>query len=176
MKKTLLIILALIMLFTMTACSGTPVDDSSITPDGSEETEAIVKEVSLPTENPFVKVTIPEGWEYNETRSTPSQVYITKIDSSYPNPEFQFNKSSRDMQDAYDHELEFWGESRTLLEDKMYGTSTYKRLGFTWNDAPSVTLFTDWADHEGDSIEVSCFCIDPEDPIIQELMQSASYF
>ena len=173
MRKVTLITLAMVMIFALAACNTT--NDPSVNPDDSATVK--VNTVELPAEDPFMKVTIPEGWEYNEARSTSSQVYITKIDSSYPEQVFQFNKSSDDAQEAYDSSLAFWKESRTEMEDKMYGFATYKRLGFTWDsDAPSVCLYTDWDNHEGQSIEVNCFCIDPEDDIIQELMQSVSYF
>ena len=178
MKKVQLIIIALITIFAMTACSN---NDTSKTDNTTtlDDIQAQMEEamVELPAEEPFMKVTIPEGWEYDEAHSTSSQIYIIPIDRTSPDPKFQFNKSSGEAQAAYDEDLEFWGEKRTPMEDKMYGFYNYKRLGFTWNnDAASVSLFTDWDNNPGKSIKVNCFCIDPEDPIIQEIMQSASYF
>ena len=175
MKKILLFILMLTMVISLAACGGNSNTESSDT--SSKEEMPKDSTVSLPTNNAFVKLTIPEGWQYDEKQSTSSQVYLTKIESTYPKPEIQFNTSSGSAQEEYDEEIDFWKEKRTKLEDKMYGVYNYKRLGFTWDgDTPSVAVFTDWDNHEGESIKINFFCIGPEDPIIQEVLQSASYF
>ena len=165
MKKALLLILALTMVFAMVACGNNAKSESNSNANAG-----------YPVDEPFMKLTIPEGWEYDAERSTLSQVYITKSGGGSPEQSFQFNKSSGDAQTAYDEELAFWGEDRTPMEDKMYGFYSYKRLGFTWNSLPSICLFTDWDNHPGESIAINCFCIDPGDPIIQEVIQSVNYF
>ena len=183
MKKVLLITFVLLFGFALAACSNTK-EEASTPPDAAElqeEAESPAEEAVLeyPPENPFMTLTIPEGWQYDETQSTRSQVYITKIEKDSPEQFFQFNTSSDDAETTFNSEVEFWADTskpRTILEDEMYGFYNCKRTGFLWNSAPSVTLYTAWDNNPDKSIEINCFCIDPEDPIIREMMQTVSFF
>ena len=57
---------------------------------------------------------------------------------------------------------------------KRYGKRI--RLGFTWDaDTPSVKLYTDWEGSEGGSISVTGYCIDVDDPILKELLETIEY-
>ena len=184
MKKLLLTILALLLAFALAACGGTKEEPAPPPEDAQtqEQADPAAEEPTnqYPPEAPFMSITIPDGWQYDEGQSTSSQVYITKIESEYPEQRFQFNTSYGDPKEEAQGDFEFWADTsspKTVLEETMYGFYTYQRLGFTWDgDTPSVSLYTYWDNHPDEHIKVNCFCIDPEDPIIQEVMQTVSYF
>lgn len=176
MKKLALLLLTLIMVFSFAACGGDKKDNSgeSSSSEASKSDEPEEPVDDRETFN-FVKVTLPDGWEY-EDRDNSSQVYL--VDSSESGRKIQINLAEP-PEECYAKYEKLYADSDQpyeKLDDKTFGEYTYLAAIFEWNKKPSLSLITDNPFRPGYGISVNCFEIPEDDPIIAEVMSTVTYF
>ena len=169
MKKLSLIILVLVMVLSLSACGGG--DDKS----SSSGSETASEESDAPADDRetfgYVVVKLPDGWEYQD-RDNDSQVYLEEKDGDKI---IQFTLSGP-PQESFDEDKKLHeGKLFEPLDDKTFGENTYLAAAFEWNGVRSLSLYTDNPFRPGYGIDVNCFEVDPDDPIIAEILDTVTF-
>ena len=135
---------------------------------------AAVKE-DKKTDFGLYKVEVPDGWEV--------KLYDTVAQGEFRmNPDndseiIKISYESGTAQEEFDDSIGYWKDKSDPHTDGgtvTIGKYTYLVENFTWNDKPSVTLYTDAPDGNG-SIEINVFMKTHEDPAVKSFLEDIEF-
>lgn len=169
--KILALLCALVMLVSLAACGGDKKDNSTKKSDDNTATEAAEPESNL-TDFEWVKFEMPEG--YADKKESDSYVTIGEEENSKHIIKLFLNTliSGKTVEEVVKSEAEK-SDTYTLDSAVEIGGRTWYPIRFTFNDNPSVKLYTDAGD--GYLCYLTIYEMEENEPAVQTVLKSIEF-
>jgi len=172
MKKILALLLACVMVFSLTACGGSK-DEAESKADSNTEAQETESTTEEPEEEVFRYVwydaDMPETFEQDETDIA---TFTNTEDTDQVIKVYVNSNTFKTAEVAKQESIDFWDDGSHTDEGTMEAAGlTWYVEGFTWNDDRASYKY--YADVDDNSyLEIDMFCIDRESDIATNFFDS----